>query len=829
MATVLYIDGVAVDRPAARVVVNRLNLSLDGFDSLEFTELAVRPPGAYTARKSCELVVDGATRFKGQVVSAYYSGIGRGPIDVGYRALGLEWLANRIQITASDGTGRLVYNLDSFDTGYVAANSGKSVGDILKELFDLHAAQLTAAGVVGYTAGDLTPLTAVPNEPVILTGCLWNAVRSLLAQWCNKYAAWIDPSDGKIYVRNLLTLTANTLTLDSDPIVVDSLSRDNSECFTSVVARGGADVQAAFLTLTKDATLVAKWTALQQSAWSYADFISPKDAADMGDVTAMTSTTLTVTSDSAATFWAVNYWGPIDAEVVAYDPAATGITFSESRRITSNTALSAGGSSVLTVDEPFNNSGYTRYSIRGRMADSALVFRAFDTTATYVAQHLVQRFSHAVPWSPQDGVVVQTYSPQALICWSPACGTPYYEWPGTFQIVPYDGVTNGYFVFDEPVVRPFGSMANLIAGGASVDGIPCEIKMLVPFSVGALSSAAPASGYEGTAYTADGLSNVLYRDFPSWTDYKDAGAMAILAQETLDTVKDTVIEGSLAYFGKYSAALSKGLALNLAAVGYTTGFEAAAAPIRSVTLDYAPDGGASKWITRIQFSNRMKPFSGDRLYTHPAFGGVRALGGGYLDPGAVAAAVAYSDATSDRPSDFQTPGAFGGTADQAAAALADFGGEGDPGAYRRRPARRLDGRSRLTRQVETERADAARRADRRRKAQAGSDASSGRLASIRGKRADDPVTSLSEALTGRGPVTAADVDADDRENRRRATARAAGRHAARLSNTLGDPTGRKRAGQSAEDYQSDRAVDAHLADLMKRDDDGAAGPGEAYQ
>lgn len=822
MASVLKINGSTVSRPANRIVINGVGLTLEGVDQLAFTERAVRLPGSFYARQSAELIVDGTTVFKGEIVGSYYVGIGRGAIDVGYRALGMEWQANRIQITAADGSGGLTWNLPRTDLKYQAALAGKSVGAILTDLFDLHASDLTAMGVTSYDPAELALLTAVPNEPVYLAGGLWNGVRQLLFQWCNKYACWIDPSDGKIHVKNQLTLPTTTLTLDSDPFVIDSLSRDNSECFTKVVNRGAANIQAAYLTLTKDATLTYGWTGPKQASWTYSDYLSPKNAADVGAVTSMSSTTLTVTSDNAARAWITNYWSPLNAEVVAYDPAATGIAFSESRRIVSNTSLTAGGSSILTIDSPFSNSGYTRYSIRGLFAVDALTWRKLDIVPTYVAQHLVPQFSHAMQWSPQDGMLTQTSSPQAVICWSNTCTGVLAEFPATFQIVPYDGVTNGYIVFDEPILKPFGTLDKLKLGGASVDGVPCEIKVMVPYSVGALTAQAPSSGWQGTAYTVDGLQKILYVDYPQWTDYKDAAAYATLAQERLDTVKDTVIEGSLTYYGKLSAFLVKGRALNIAAATYTTGFESANAPVRSVFLDYVPDGGAEgagKWATRIQFSNRMKPFAGDRLYTHPAYAAAGAQQMATLDLSTHGAAVASAIVQNGPQVD------AGGEV---------FQGKAEANTYKKpeRPSGPPDNRSRLTRQNDTDKSNAAKAAKTREKGEA-SNVRQAQLLQASNSTFVGPPT-LAQQRTGPEAVAA-----DDRENQKRAAESGAKRDASRLSNALGNPMGPRQDDpdkpgfQTVKQHESDRDADAMLANLMRDEKDrrkpgGSTGRTAAY-
>lgn len=801
MASVLKIDGATVDRGPNRVVLDRLALSLESYDVLEFSQVATVLPGSYTAAKSVVLEVDGVVRFRGVLASSHYQGVGSGAIRVGYRAFGLEWSANRIPVTGGDGTGSLAYNLPRDDDDHIPSLAGRSVGWILADVLDRHAAELAAIGVTGYEPADLAALLVVPPDPVHLSGGLWGMIGALLTQWCNKYAAWIEPSTGTVRIRSRLDgLTPLTLTLDADPITVESLSRDHSECATRLVLRGGPDVQAAYLTFA-DETLAKGWTGPQEADWTWADYIRPKDSADVGAISAVGSTTLTIASDDAARAWPANFWSGVVAEVVCYDPVAVGITFGESRRIVSNTAMTAGGTSTLTLDAPLNNSGYTRYSIRGLYSDAAKVWRKLEVVPPYVRDRLVKRFSHAVPWSPVDGATVNTTSAQAGVCFAPGCAQPWNEWPVTLEVDP----TSGSLWFHEPLVKPFSSMASLEAG--TPDGVPCEVKVLVPYSRGAMTYTLPETGFEGTAHAVDGLERTAYREYPRWLDYRDRASYELLAREVLDTLKDTVVEGSLTYHGKLSAVLTKGVALSLAGAGYATGFEAANATVRQVVLDYAPDGGsASEWTTRLSFSSRMKPFSGDRLYAHPGFGSMGWRPDAGLDhEGAakrraaadaanaaraareVGPAVTFDDATPERPNTYRKPKKSTGLSE--ADRLRVRGGDA------RHNADQAD-----------ERESARRTAER------GSRRHAGVLSAALGK---DPTTNANEA--------------DDRESRRRLAEKGSRRHSSRLSAALGNPLGK-------DSSEADRRDDAMLRSLAERGDDdrprrregGSAGIGIAY-
>lgn len=686
-------------------------------DTLEFTERSVKSPGTYRLNQSAVLTVDGTVRFAGVIVSLHPSGIGKGPVSVGYRCMGLAWLANKIFVTAPDGSGRMIFNLPATDAGYIAANSGLNVGQILTRLYTAHAAQLAAVGIVAWSPAELALLTVVPPDPVHLGGLFWNAATSLVSQWHNKYGAFIT-ADGVIHHPNLLTLPVSTLTLDTDPVILDSISEDFSECYTQVILRGADDVQGAYLSYV-DKTLSPRWSAANQAAWTYLDYITPAGAYELGTINSMTSTTLSVTATAPIPipYSTTTKWSALAAEVCAQNQTATGaaaIGFSESRRVTANTVPS-GNTYTMTVDTAFSNSGYTSYSIRGVYATVALTWRDFTVVPEWISTRLVKRFSHSVPWSPTDGIVTQTLLPMASICFTSASGYKS-EFPMTFQVIPSDlsaacttratatvtiaagavtgftslvggsgyprsqanllcsivggagsgatahavtnssgvvtsvvldtggtgyttttgiliGVQPGRIVFNQPICAAYSSQAIMNLGGSNVLA-PTDIKVLVPYSRGVISATAPAGGgYQGTAYTVNGVRQTLYREFPQWTDYKDTVSYATLAQEILDTVKNTVIEGSITYLGKYSTALTLGRALHIAGTGYSTGYEAMNAVIRTVTLDYAPDGGPVPWVTSLGFSTRLKPFSGDRLYAHASWGSERQLAGAHLNFG----------------------------------------------------------------------------------------------------------------------------------------------------------------------------------------------------
>lgn len=629
MATDLYINSVLVDRSAARVILHELTLGMDQAETLEFSQL-VEPAGTgdYSEGDTVAIDVDSVPTFLGYLARAVPINIGTGSIAVGYLALGLRYLANNIFVTGSDGTGFMQFNLSPTDPGYLSTNSGLDVGHILTQVLDQHAVQLAAIGITSFDPAELAALTVVPPEPVTIAGRLWDSMADLLCQWLPNHAIWADAA-GAIHIEDTAALPPLTLTLDEDPVILDRITKDHSECFTRCIMRGRGDIQGAYLSVHEH-TLSYPQTDDEEDSWTITDFFQPKGAFDAGVILGQTSDTLLIQSDDPTAHWAANYWNDIGAFVWPFNPIATGITFTEQAAITATTAMSAGGTSTITVGLPFDNVGYTRYQIRGNRTTQSLVWRKMDIVPDFVAFHVARHLNHSVPWSPVDGQVVQTLTPQGVVCWSSSGLPPFNEFPWPFELVLSDGVSRGYIIFLQPLPMAYSSQATLQTGGDAIVP-PGDVKVLIPYSRGALEAIVPSSGFEGTAFTEDGVERTLYKDVPEWINGSDRTLMAQLGQQILNSRKDTVYEGCISYLGKLTSVLTLGQSLNIARAGGITGWEGIAAAIRSVSLCW-PQSGAAIWETKLQFTTRRRPFTGDRLYVHPGYGAQASLSGGGFNP-----------------------------------------------------------------------------------------------------------------------------------------------------------------------------------------------------
>jgi hypothetical protein len=423
------------------------------------------------------------------------------------------------------------------------------------------------------------------------------------------------------------SLTAKTVTLNSDPAVLSSMEEDTSESYTQVVLRGRDNVEAAFFSL-HDNTLIGEqvggsgpgWTATQQAAWNWSQFAYPQNGYDQGTITALTSTVVTIQSDYGAAHWAANFWSGIQGTMAVINPIITGLGgFQEVRHITANSAMVAGGTCTITLDRPLASAGYTRYQMVGYPVGLSQVWRKYVLKNTYVSEHLVQQFNFGVPFQIGMGNTSLVTTPIAAIQYTSAGITQIVQVP--MQIVPFDGTNPGYVLMNNPVVQYTSTQTQLNTGGSSVVA-PSDVIVMVPYSRGALTVVSPSGGgYSGSAYTLFGVQRTLYRDYSNWIDAGNTSNMQTLADNILATVSQATQEGCVTWIGKYTAALPSGswpIALSIAKATGTTGYETMAAPVRTVTLTWPQEGG-SPWATGLNFSTRRQMYSGDRLYVHPMY------------------------------------------------------------------------------------------------------------------------------------------------------------------------------------------------------------------
>jgi hypothetical protein len=270
----LTINGLPVSVDTGRIITNSWTINVDRPDEFEFTELNANLPGTWAPEMPIQVELGSSLVFNGWIFSRHPSGAGTDQITIGYRCMSLKYKAYTVPITGTDGTGTMAFNLPTTDPNYAPNLAGLSVGSILFDLFTIDAPALAAYGISAdsTTQSQLAALTVVPPDPVYLSGpSLWSQSDQLMQQWYgSRYAVTILPT-GLIRLIDTYALTPTTLTFGQDPIALNSMMEDTSECYTQVVVRGRDNVIAATVSLG-NGDLVDPNTATEPT-WTLNDFL----------------------------------------------------------------------------------------------------------------------------------------------------------------------------------------------------------------------------------------------------------------------------------------------------------------------------------------------------------------------------------------------------------------------------------------------------------------------------------------------------------------------------------------------------------------------------
>lgn len=650
MNTIITVNGVdyaSADRALNSFdALDELTIVLDGgYGEVVWTISGVRPLPLFKSGMTVTLKTDGTLRFVGNIESIQHHQIETG-WAITFRALDLKHRADFATVFGADGGNQATYNRPPTDPLYIPSDAGMSVGAIVARILTIaaNASVLNGYGVGAYTGSpppwvlpaatttDLAALTVVPPRLVSLGGDgLFAVLEQFIQSWHPKFTLWIQP-DGTIRCTNVFTMTTHAIVIPgeygaADPVSWPQLTRDTAGCFTQVQVTG-LSIRPAICSIL-DGTLAKGWSPTDETNWTLADFQSPIDSTDTGNLSSVTTSTCVVTSDFATAHWATNFWDQSNrlGWITFINPGATGITLHDSRKITSCTALTPGGTATITWDagDPLDSLSYSRYRIVGTAGPLLDVGRLFTFrepvgpllgTATYVGSHLQARFPQPMPWS-NNGKTFLTSVPVGVVMWSPSGAAPWLEFPVVFDLVPGTGQIRAI----QPVVMPFASTATLNKGYPTTFpmGKPYDVKIMVPYNRGLLAATAPGVGaYSGTAYTQDGIQRIKYVPLNTWNYAGDSTNIQALAAELLAVYQDAVVEGTLTYHGIPGAfdPFAMGYALSLTVANATSPWDGLNLPVRAVSLRW-PQGGGTLHTVTWHLSNRKRAFQGWDLYVHP--------------------------------------------------------------------------------------------------------------------------------------------------------------------------------------------------------------------
>lgn len=689
MATVITIGGSPIDLKLYNVRPS-LTLRFDGRSTLTLQRRGGKLPGLPDPwlGKRVTLAIDGTDYFAGDVASMtpQWTGVGWTPT---YLCRDIKSRCDRIPLTDDNThTDTSSYNLPPTDPAAIASRQGRNVGQILADVLTglANAQALDAKGVGGYTGlpsapvlpastvADLALLTVIPPAATYVQGeRLLTALEGFLRFWAPNHLLWIEPATGHFRFLDKRTFSATTLTMGTDPVFPTPLVRDVGECYQRVVVRGQPVAEPKLISISNGGLAEDfAWGVYSNSAakanWTPA--IGAQDSLAKSEGTCVCTDTLNVVVNPAdnSQAWAANFWDQTGTGHRGFlqveDTGLAGVNMFVQRRIVSNGSLVAAGTCTCTLDYALPGTSYAKFKLYGISTGASLVWKKYSVTDPDIAAALTNYFTWEQPFVGANGnVATMTSTPMGSVCWSSTGSPPYDEWPCGITIDPDSG--HVYFL-----------QATFSVAG---NRVPSDVRALVAVNTGNLTAIKPANtgtpaitpAYEGTSHTVEGMEETLTVSVGQWRDPINQSAMDAYAQDLLDSVKDAVIEGEVTYAGKYLAALTPGIALEIHGNGYTTGWEGLPVPVLEVELRWN-SGVETQFTTTMRCGNRRASLTSS-AYLRPD----RQVGGQVLDMGGLNTAALASQAGSYAAQAgvmAVSPGAIAGSFGGAAGGLSAFEG-----------------------------------------------------------------------------------------------------------------------------------------------------------
>lgn len=608
----------------------RLNYRFEAYSSLTLQRRGIALPGlpdpflGKTITLDMDLYTPGTFVhvFQGNIVSAdpSYDSIGW---VITYQCLDLKRRCDLVPFTDSNTkTDSAAYNLQPDDILAIASREGRNVGQILSDVLTMptNANALNARGVGAYTSltpptlpattvSDLATLTVIPPSGVYVQGeKLIQAIESFMRFWAPNFLFWIQPADGMMRFLDKRTFTNHTLTLGTDLIDPTLLRRSVQDNFQRVIVRGQSIAEPKLLTLQSGGLAEDfAWgtyttNAAAKAAWSPIQYQKDQQAKDNGSCSCTDTLDVVVTSADSTAAWVANYWDQTSTghlgQIFLYYSAGSGINQFVSRRIVANAALTAGGSANIQVDLALPATNYNHYQIYGISSGSGMVWRKYKVVDSAIGAAMARQFTYPAIWIGSGGMVeTSTSFPMGSVCFSNSGNPPYQEWPAWFEIDP----TTSHIYFRVPTYVTCGNH------------VPSDVRALLAINTGNLTATYPpdSSGspvYGGTSNTVEGLQDTLTVTVGQWRDPINLTNMVAYAHDLFDSVKDTIVEGSVLYHGLYVPGLTPGIGLSVTGSSYTTGWESLNLSVLECELNWL-HGQADQHQTLMHCSNRRAHFT----------------------------------------------------------------------------------------------------------------------------------------------------------------------------------------------------------------------------
>lgn len=669
--------------PLTSILLNEVELfNRDETRRLTFTRDSVLPEDDSWIGEKLELSINGTVVFTGVVRNRQAVHSDDTGISYAYTAFGTEsFMDDWPVVSPFDGTGSVTFNQATTDPGYDPTYDGMSIGEmILAVLQEPETVEYLKTHNIGRynDAGEIDPRTVTdleagflgdyrPSRPVTFAGDqLLQTIRSVIQSAAPNYRMWfesvdeappdepLDPTQQYLLIRFAdLREVADTLDIDISQNPAPSLNRSTADSYSRVVVRGGPDIRPVILDmddgdlaedfamppwLTTNAAAKAAWNI---GTWLDADTrkqikgtclcrrpnTEPGDPTDPTDPLLADPNWLLVNPDDNTLTWGEDDYnqssdGLAGFLYVSREPT-TDWQDMVNRRVVYNSALTAGGTSYLQLDDPLPFNDFTKFTMVPGIWPGSLTWRRYSVErltaqGKSIAKYAQPAFPVPMPWVNTDGTALaETYAAVATIYFTPD-GSAEQRFATCNLAVDRK---NDAIILDRPSVSFFGQPASLETGGASVDGQPENIRVLLPVSLSPLEVIEPpdVSGspvYEGTSYTEDGVERTQFVNMADWVSDSDTAPMRLWAQQVLDSIKDTVVEGQAMVY-TYEPVLHPGVRVTFSDPCMAGVYDNYATNVYACMLRFNHGNGPVNYHTEFALSNRRDQYRGYDQSLHP--------------------------------------------------------------------------------------------------------------------------------------------------------------------------------------------------------------------
>lgn len=591
-------------------------------------------------------------------------------------------------VSPFDGTGSVTFNQNTTDPNYDPTYDGKSLGEMIRAVLEepttreylksKNIGRFNNAGAID--SRTVTDLLADylgsyrPSSPVTFAGDqLLQTIRGVVQSAAPNFRVWFQtvkeaPPDTPtgapqtyLLIRFAdLRAVDSTLNIDLASNPQPQLNRSTADNYSRVVVRGGPDIRPVILDLSagdlaENFAMPPFYTtnAAAKAAWKIGTWLNADKKQIKGTCLCRRPRTTAESTPGDPSYIADPTSSLLaDANWLLVDPADNTLTWAENaynqsssglagflyiernemstwleminRKVVYNSALTAGGTSYLQLDDPLPGTDYVKFTMTAGIWPGALTWRRYSIQkltggGRSIAKYAQPAFPVPIPWSNTDGTLLgNVQTAVATIYFTPSGSTDQRFAMCNVQV----DRLNESIILDRPSVSFFGQPSSLETGGATVDGQPQNIRALIPVSLKPLEVIEPqntgnTANYSGTSYTVDGVARTHYVNMPDWVAESDTSAIRLWAKQVLDSIKDTVVEGQTMLF-TWQPVRRPGVKVTFSDACLPDGsYSQYDSSVYACLLRFAHGNGPVPYHTELALSNRRDQCRGYDATLHP--------------------------------------------------------------------------------------------------------------------------------------------------------------------------------------------------------------------